>query len=285
MAANLFVLVLASSLLLVVPPVVGLVAYLVLRPGDGEPRARARLRRGAGTGAAVAASAALLVLLPSLLLSLRAPGAGAVGVALAGLLHVAVLWCWEAVTARPHAGRRTALLLPDDRPPARTALTVLLGASVLGLLGLLGLVLVDAAGSASQTPGVTTIAVVAAVAVVVVAMAALVVLAVRQVDHRTSDPRLDPEVDAGGRARTVHRVLRSGASAACASLGLLLLAAGQRDQGGDGTTLAALVLGGVLLAVAAAALLLPLPALPMRPDRDAGVVDPVVGAGSGAGAG
>ena len=281
MAVNLLVLVLAP-LLLVVPPVVGLVAYLVLRPGDGEPPARARLRRGTGTGAAAAASAALLVLLPSLLLSLRAPGAGAVGVALAGLLHVAVLWCGEAVTARPHAGRRTALLLPDDRPPTRTALSVLLGASVLGLLGL---VLVDAAGSASRTPGVTSITVVAAVAVAVVAMAALVVLAVRQVGHRAPDARLDPEVDAGGRARTVHRVLRSGASAACASLGLLLLAAGRWDQGGDGTTLAALVLGGVLLVVAAAGLLLPVPALPMRPDRDAGAVDAAIGAGAGSGAG
>ena len=269
-------LVLLVPLLLVVPLVAGLVAWALLRPEEGEPVARARLRRGSGSAAAAATATAALVLLPSALLAMRAPVAGAAGVVVAGVLHVLVLWGGETLTARPRAARRTALLV-DDRVPARRALAVVLAASLAGLVGLAVARTVRATtGRGSDLLSVTVV-----VAGLAAGLAVLVALAVRQVARRSSDARLDPEVDALGRGRATLRLLKGGAAATAAALGLLLLGERPLAPGWDAApgSLAATVLGLVLLVVAAAASLWALPALPLRPDAQESVA---AGAGPGA---
>ncbi len=281
MAAGLLVLVpFVLLLLLVVALVAGLVAWAVLRPADGEPPARARLRRATGTTAATATAAAVPLLLGGALLALGAPELAAVVVVLAGLLHVGVLWCGEALTARPHAARRTALLAPGPPARTRTALVAVLAGSQAGLLVLLALALLDAplGPLPAPPPNVTLL-----LGVPAVLLGALVVLAVRQVRRRSSDARLHPEVDAAGRARATHRLLRAGSAAGCAALGLALAAPQVPSAGtaADPPASAALVLGGVLVAVAAVVSLLPVPALPLRPEHG---LDAVLGQGAGTGA-
>jgi hypothetical protein len=257
-------------LLLLVPVLAGVVAWAVLRPAEAEPVARARLRRASGTGAAAATALAAVLLLPATLLALGPVEAAAVAVVMASLLHVAVLWTAEAVTARPHAARRTALLVDEPRPPFRTALRAALVAAALGLLVVLGVALLqgDAAPVLRLGPRVTLLVVVPAVL-----LAAVVLLAARQVARRAGDARLHPQVDAGGRARAEHRLLRAGAAGTVAALGLLLVGHQVREAAADGDPVAtaAVVLGGLLLLVAAVVAVLPPPALPLHPDQDAPV--------------
>ena len=265
-AGPLVVVLLVVLLLLVVPLVAALVAWAVLRPADDEPIARARLRRASGTTAAAATALAVVIVLPSAVLALRSPELGAPAFLLAGLLHVAVLWVGEALTARPHAARRTALLTAEPRPPLRTALVGLLVGATAGLLVLLAVALF-AGGTASVLPVPPRGTLLAVVPAVV--LTGVVLLASRQVRRRSSDSRLHPEVDSTARARAVHRLLRAGAAGTCAALGLVLLGMEMRAAAstGDAAATVALVLGGLLVVVAAVVAVLPPPGLLLRPDQ------------------
>jgi hypothetical protein len=270
MATPLWALLTVVPLLLLVPLVAGLLAWVVLRPADAEPVARARLRRASGTGVAAATALVVVMLLPAAALAMASTEAAAVTVVVAGLLHVAVLWTAEAVTARPHAARRTALLVDEPRPPWRTALRAALVAAALGLLVVLGVSLLpgDAAPVLRLGPRVTLLVVAPAVL-----LAAVVLLAARQVARRAGDARLHPQVDDAGRARAEHRLLRAGAAGTVAALGLLLVGHQVREAAahGDPVATTALVLGGLLLLVAAVVAVVPPPALPLRPDQGAPV--------------
>lgn len=278
MYAGFLVLVLAVPLLLVGPLLAGLLAWFLLRPAEGEPPARARLRRGTGTTAAVATTVSVLVLLPSLVLALSSPAAGAVGLLVAGLLHVATLWVGEALTARPHAARRSALLAPGRSSLLHAVLLGVVAVSAVGVLVVLGASLARALPQAAGLPEVVPPRVGLVLLVPTAVLAVLVALALRQVHRRPTDGRLDPVVDAAGRARAVHRLLRAGAGSGAAVLGLLLAEPGLRSRSlggslGDGET-AALAAAGVVLLVAAVVSLLPPPALPVRPDRTEVAGDP-----------
>ena len=282
MAAGLLVVVLLVVLLLpVVPLVTALVAWAVLRPADDEPVARARLRRASGTTAAAATALAVVIVLPSAVLALGSPELGAPAFLLAGLLHVAVLWVGEALTARPHAARRTALLTAEPRPPLRTALVGLLVGSAAGLLLLLGVALF-AGRTADALPVPPRGALLAVVPALV--LTGMVLLATRQVRRRPSDSRLHPEVDATARARAVHRLLRAGAAGTCAALGLVLLGVQMRAAAstGDVAATAALVLGGLLVVLAAVVSVLPPPGLLLRPDQAPTAIAPEAGLSTGA---
>lgn len=263
MEQSLLVVVMVVPLLLVLAIlVVALVAWAVLRPAEGEPPARARLRLGTGVAAATATAVAVVWLLPSALLGLRGvPELAGVGVLLAGLSYVVVLWCGEAMTARPRAARRTALLGVGPRSRTGTTLAVVLAAGQVGLLLLLVMALLPVEQVPRVPPRTTTLVVVPGLL-----LGALVVLAVRQVRARSTDARLHPEVDAAGKVRATHRLLRAGAAATCAALGLLVLVVDLDVRQGDGYGSGLLVLGGVLLLVSAVVSVLPVPALPLRPD-------------------
>lgn len=281
MAAGLLVLVsLVILLLLVVPLVTALLAWVVLRPADDEPVARARLRRASGTTAATATSVAVVVVLPSAALALGSPELAAPAFLLAGLLHVAVLWTGEALTARPHAARRTALLGAEPRPPLHTALVALVVGSLSGLLLLLAVALLSWRPDVLQVPPNATLLTV----VPAVVLTGMVLLASRQVGRRPSDSQLHPEVDASARARALHRLLRTGAAGTCAALGLVLAGIQMREaaSAGDAVATAALVLGGLLVVVAAVVSVLPPPALLLRPDQAPATTAPETGLSAGA---
>lgn len=264
-AGLLAVLVLLLPLLLVVPLVAGALAWAALRPGEGEPPARARLRRTSGTTVVAATTLVGLLLLLSAGLALGSPELATAVVVVAGLVGLTVLRVGEAVSARPRAVRRTALLVTEPRSPWRTALRVLLLVVAAGLL----LVLADAltaGGDAVVTgPNVALLTVVPAGLLVVGTL-----LAERQAGRASADPRLHPEVAAAGRARAAHRALRAGAASVTAALGLLLLGTELREGAADGEVpaTALLVLGVLLILLAAAAALLRPPVLPLRPDED-----------------
>jgi len=280
-AGLLVVVLLVVPLLTVVPLVAALVAWVVLRPADDEPVARARLRRASGTTTAAATALAVVIFLPAAVLALGSPELGAPALLLAGLLHVAVLWVGEALTARPHAALRTALLTAEPRTPLRTALTGLLVGAMAGLFLLLAVALFPGgtAGVLPLPPNGTLLA-----AVPAVVLTGLVLLASRQVRRRSSDSRLHPEVDATARARAVHRLLRAGAASTCATLGITLLGMEMRAAAatGDVTATAALVLGGLLVLVAAVVSVLPPPRLLLRPDQVPAAAAPEAGLTTGA---
>lgn len=279
----LVVVVLAVPVVLVVALLAAVAAWAVLRPAEGEPPARARARRWSGTVAVTATAAAVLVAVPSVLVGLPL-GAGLAGFGLlvAALFYVSVLWVGEAVSARPHTVRRTALLAQDtNRHRARTLLQAVLLLAPVGLLAVLGVGLLDDPGLRETLP--VPVRATLPVAVLAVVVAGVVALAVRSVGRRAADGRLHPEVDTATRVRAVHRLLRAGSSSTCAALGLVLLATElQSRPPGDGVLVPTVVLAAVLVLLAVALSLLPLPALPLRADSPTTGPSPTAdGSGSG----
>lgn len=238
------VLVLLPALALVAG-IAGGIAWLVNRPMTDEPPARSRTRRISATAAAAAAATGLALLLPGLVVGLRASPLLGPAALLAALPYVGLVLLGERLRGRRRSTRRVARL-DATRPALPAAQRHLLRVMV-------GAVVVLAAVALLLEPLAPALAVFVPAAV----LGCVCLLSVRATLAAPPDEALDPEVAAGARERATFRMSRTATAAVVVALGATLPA--------QGSTVA-LASGLVVAAAGAVLALLRPPRLALRPD-------------------